>query len=81
MIVPPVIVESEVADALNRLYLATSELTAEKFAIGYDPVKARLAAPMTMSPRATPVIANVPVEFDEAVVIVPSVTAPNVVVP
>lgn len=78
--VPPVIVESDVAEALKRLYLATLLPAAEKLAIGYAPVKARLAAPITMSPSATPVIANVPVELDVAVVMVPRVVAPMVVV-
>ena len=66
---------------MKKLYLATSAAAAEKLTIGYDPVNARFADPITTSPRATPVIANVPVEFDVAVVIVPRVTAPIIVDP
>ena len=72
--------DNDVADALNKLYRATSALTAEKLAIGYAPVNARLAAPITISPSATPDIANVPVEFEDAVVIVPNVAVPIVAV-
>jgi hypothetical protein len=79
--VPPVIVESEDADALYKLYRATLLAATENVAIGYAPVKARFACPSTMSPATIPVIANVPVEFDVAVVIVPSVVAPIVVDP
>jgi hypothetical protein len=79
--VPAVIVERDVADALYKLYLATSLAATENVAIGYAPVNARLACPSTMSPATIPVAVNVPVEFDVAVVIVPSVVAPIVVDP
>jgi hypothetical protein len=64
---------------LYKLYLATSLAATENVAIGYAPVNARFACPSTMSPATIPVAANVPVEFDVAVVIVPSVVAPIVV--
>lgn len=78
--VPPVMVESDVADALKKLYLATSFAATEKLAIGYAPVNARFAAPITISPPVIPVMENVPVELDVAVVMVPRVVAPMVVV-
>ncbi|NBW23587.1 MAG: hypothetical protein EBR82_88155, partial [Caulobacteraceae bacterium] len=75
---PLVIVEREDADALNKLYLATSVEATEKLTIGYAPVNARFAEPITISPAEIPVIANVPVEFEDAVVIVPRVAVPIV---
>jgi len=73
-------VDRDDADALKKLYLAIPAAATEKFAIGYAPVNARFADPITVSPAANPVATNVPVEFDVAVVIVPSVVAPIVVV-
>lgn len=74
-------VEFAAADALKRLYLATSFEKTEKLTNGYAPVNARFADPVTISPGTTPVIENVPVEFEEAVVMVPRVTAEMVVLP
>jgi hypothetical protein len=66
---------------LNSVYLQTSFAKTENDEIGYEPVNAMFVCPITVSPATTPANANVPVDVDEAVVIVPRVTAPNDAVP
>ena len=78
--VPDVIVEMVVV-GLNIVYLQTSVAATEKDAAGYDPVKAIFVWPITVSPASNPDIENVPVDADDADVIVPSVTAPRDAVP
>lgn len=79
-IVPEVMVEIVIV-GLNIVYLHTSAAATENDAAGYAPVNAMLVCPITVSPRATPDIANVPVDAEDADVIVPRVTAPSDAVP
>ena len=77
---PDVIVEIVVV-GLNIVYRQTSLAATENDDAGYEPVNAMFVCPITVSPKTTPDIANVPVDAEDADVIVPRVTAPSDAVP
>jgi hypothetical protein len=66
---------------LNIMYLQTSLANTENEDAGYEPVNAIFVCPTTVSPATTPANANVPVDAEDADVIVPRVTAPSAAVP
>ena len=59
------------------MYLQISLAATENEDAGYDPVNAIFVCPITVSLASNPDIENVPVEAEDADVIVPSVTAPS----
>ena len=66
---------------LKIVYLQTSLAATENEDAGYDPVNAMLVCPIIVSPKTNPDIANVPVDADDADVMVPRVTAPSATLP